>query len=790
MPGYLPQPPSPTTEFDLVGFSITPIKELTKANQEDLDLDLASLLSAVAFPPTGVVELAFDLRYLAIYDNSITGKQLVVALLCRLTFSPGLSDPKAVTDAFRHEFHELLSLHLEDYDYIVSPISQGDIWRFLEPFAPSEYVEIFRRVTRLRPLRMSSFQGHSPMSRAVDMLLRQPGQFCYSVNLQPYQIPKEISRELEMFGYDTPVLASDERDLQRDMLELGSLLGVSADGGVQPSSSTPYRMTLRVSSDKPISQYVINLLGAEVSGRRDYAFHRAEKDEFSGAITALRDARFFATRGEQEFAHLPESLRNLRRLFHVAEAQAAFRLPAERIATSRQRTFKIYTAPIANLPREGILLGHAEHPSHQEPVPVRIKAQDRRRHVYIVGKTGTGKSMLLLNMIKHDIETGKGVCVVDPHGDLVNQVLAHIPPARSSDLILFDVADTERSIGLNFIEATSKDESEKDFLVQEVIAMVMRTVDYNVEMYGPMAQQMTRLACLTLMDLDEPATLVEIPRLFANTGFREGVLRRVKDDEIRRRWDSEWEGKTEYQKHEILNYFTSKFEPFVNAPAVRNVVGQTHSAFDFKDVMDRGLILLVNLSRGAVGALNSFALGGMVISKLTWAAMRRAREPEEARRDFYLYVDEFQNFISDSFDTILSEARKYHLNLIIAHQHLGQLTAMGRMADRIERSVFGNVGTMAAFRVGTDAHRIADELGVPVTEGTLRSLQNRYFVAQLLVDDVPTTPFTVRTADYLRPSVSDEQIAGEMREHARLRNFLTAQVLTDIRSRWDRLEGR
>ncbi|TCC25392.1 type IV secretory system conjugative DNA transfer family protein [Kribbella speibonae] len=770
-------------DFDLVGFSITPSRALTTGEKQKLELDIASLLSSVAFPPPGIEDLAFDLRYLAISDKSLTGKQLIVVLLCRLNYAPEVADRKQTSSSFRREFSELLSLHLEEYDYRIVTIPAGDIWRYLKPFETVDYVELLRRVTNLRPLRMAKFQGQSPMSRAVDMLLRQPSQICLSVHLEPHPMSESESRELELYGYETDVLPSDDRDL-KDFRALLSEVDVGQRG-----TSTPFRIAIRIASDAAISQYVINLLGAEMSGRRDYSYYRPPEDKLEAAAEAMADLRFFSTEDDAKTSGLPESLRNLRHIFAVAEAQTAFRLPTERIATSRERTFRTYQAPVANLPREGLLLGTAEHPSYQEPLPVYLKTSDRRRHMYVVGKTGTGKSMLLLNTIAQDLNNGAGLCLVDPHGDLTQAVLQHIPRDRAEDLVIFDPADRQRVAGLNFLQATANgDDSEKDYLTQEIISMILRMVDYDIGMYGPIAQQMTRVACRTLMALDTPATLLEVPRLFSNPKFRAGVLRHIKDEELKNWWTNEWEAKTEYQKNEVLGYFTSKFEQFISAPAVRRVVGQAESSFDFKQIMDEGRILLVNLSRGRLGALNSSALGHMIVSKILWAATRRAWEPEASRRDFYLYVDEFQNFVSDSFDTILSEARKYRLNLIVAHQHLGQLHAMGRLGDRVERAVFGNAGTLITFRVGTDGGRIADELGTPADAGTLRSLQNRFCVAQLLVDDVPTTPFTMKTIDYSEPAQKDST-AGWLFEQARSKNPEVIDINAAIATRWSEMEA-
>lgn len=774
----------PVPEFDLVGFTITPSRALLGSDQERLDLDIGSLLASLAYPPPGVADLAFDLRYLAIADDSITGKQLVVALLCRLTFAADASDSKEIVRAFQREFHQLLRLHLDGYGYRVAAIKIDAIWNYLEPFTINDYVEITRRITKLRPLGMSRFQGRSPMSRAVDMLLRQPANTYLSVYLEPHPLASHDSRELEAYGFETDLLSKDDHDLR----SVRALLG---DDALATGTSTPFRMSVRLASDGAISQYLINLVGAEISGRRDYMFFRPSEADAQGDVRlALSELRFHTANADPALAELPSALRNLVHLFQVGEAQAAFRLPSERIATSRERTFETYPAPVANLPRTGLTLGMAEHPSYPDPLAVRLQKKDRRRHMYIVGKTGTGKSMLLLNMLVQDLESGAGLCLIDPHGDLVNALLPHIPASRASDVVLFDPADPERVAGLNFLQGSaSSDPAEKDFLVQEIIGMVLRMVDYNIEMYGPVGQQMTRMACLTLMAMPEPPTLLEVPRLFASKPFRAMVLKQVSDPELKRWWAQEWELKNEYQKQEILGWFTSKFEQFISAPQVRNVVGQARSTCEFEQVMDSGGILLANLSRGRLGALNSGALGSMLLSKLLWAATRRAWIPEEKRHDFYLYVDEFQNFITDSFETILSEARKYRLNLVIAHQHLGQLQAMGRLSNRIERAVFGNIGTMVSFRLGTDAFRVADEFGEPVATPSLRSLENRYAVAQLLVDDVPTVPFTMRTTDYTPPTAGEQAAGDAIRSAARSRNTLVDDINAEILRRQD-VEGQ
>jgi hypothetical protein len=766
--------------YDLVGYRITPARELSKADQSDLDVELQSLLASLAYNPPGVANTAFDLRYITTNDASIGGKTLSVILLCKLTFddkelpnSFAMSDTKASIRKFQAEFLELLTLHLEAYEYRIAPIDEADLLRCATPFEATEYVSLTRRPISASPFRLSRFAGSSTMSRIIDMMIRQQQQLCLSVYVEPYMLDEDERQSLRLFGFESDLLGRNDS-------ELSTLLGLE-DEAVQRSSRI-FRLAVRIASDHPVSQYLINLLGSEFTGRGDFGFHRANDEEMAEATQALSDVAFHSLM-EVDEDKIPDSLMQLAHLAPANEASAVFRVPTERIATSRERLFKTFPAPVANLPADGLLLGYAEHPSYQEKLGVRLQTEDRRRHTYVVGKTGTGKSIMLLNMVKQDLDSDAGLCLVDPHGDLISAVMQHIPDHRIDDVVLLDPSDPDRVAGLNFLEASAEDDaSEKDFLVQEVISMIIRMVDYNVEMYGPLGQQMTRMACLTLMGLPEKATLIEVPLLFSNVEYLKSVLARLEDEELKHWWQNEWMRKTDVQRNEVLGWFTSKFQSFVSAPSVRRVVGQSESTFDIRDVMDRGKILLVNLSRGRVGGLNSALLGSMVVSKILWAATQRAWQPQESRRDFYLYVDEFQNFITDNFETILSEARKYRLNLIVAHQHLAQLRAMGRLGDRVERSIFGNIGTILTFRLGTDASALANELGKPVDADTLRSLENRFAVAQLLVDDVPTTPFTMRTADYAaEPDGYDR--TEKVLEAARCRNTEVSQIEAAIRDR-------
>src|SRR5579872_2047054 len=402
---------------------------------------------------------------------------------------------------------------------------------------------------------------------------------------------------------------------------------------------------------------------------------------------------------------------NSNTILNTEELVSIWHLPTPYIETPNIKwlTSKRAPAPI-NIPREGLLLGY--NTFRNVKTEVHIQRDDRRRHMYVIGRTGTGKSELLRNMAIKDIQAGEGLCVVDPHGDLVEGILQHIPKERAEDVILFEPFDTERPMGLNILEVHS--EEEKDFAVQEMISIFYKLVT-DPQMLGPMFEHNMRNAMLTLMaDRDYPGAITDIPKIFTDTEFQKYKVSKVADIVVRNFWEKEMGKTSDFHKSEMLGYLISKVGRFVENSMMRNIVGQAKSSFDFREVMDTGKILLLNLAKGKTGEINAKLIGLIIVSKLQMAALSRADMPEEKRRDFYLYVDEFQNFITDSFSTILSEARKYRLNLIIAHQYLAQLEqsagSQGAGTQSLQDAVFGNAGTEICFRIGVeDAETMAKE---------------------------------------------------------------------------------
>jgi len=395
-------------------------------------------------------------------------------------------------------------------------------------------------------------------------------------------------------------------------------------------------------------------------------------------------------------------------------------------------------APPDDLPKEGIVLGRNVYRGTENMI--RIKEDDRRRHIYCIGKTGTGKTTWMQNLALQDILRGHGVCVIDPHGDMIDWLMTRIPKERVDDVIHFYPPDLERPMGLNMLEAGSA--SQKDMVVAEMISIFYKLFDPTGanQVIGPMFEHYMRNAMLALLADDETgATLIEIPRMFTDKEFREYKLSKITDPAVRQFWVQEYpQSQRGQQSADMLSYVISKIGRFLSNEMMRNIVGQARSAFDIRRVMDDSKILLVNLAKGLTGDINSNLLGFILVSKIQMAALSRADVPESERKDFYLYIDEFQNVTTDSVATILSEARKYHLNLVVAHQFVAQLE------EKIRDAVLGNVGTMVSFRIGApDTEVIGKEFAPAVSENDLLNIENRNAYIKLMVDGAATKPFNL-----------------------------------------------
>jgi len=426
---------------------------------------------------------------------------------------------------------------------------------------------------------------------------------------------------------------------------------------------------------------------------------------------------------------------------------------------------KKFAAP-THIPNEGLLLG--ENIYREQVNKIYIKDSDRRRHVYIIGMTGTGKSTLMEEMAKQDIINGKGVCVIDPHGTLIENILPCIPQERIEDVIIFDPSDVERPIGLNMLEAEGPDQM--DFAIQEMISIFYKLVT-DPSMIGPMFEHNMRNAMLTLMsDKESPGTIAEIPRIFTDPDFQKYKLTKVTDPMVRSFWEKEMAKTSDFHKSEMLGYLISKVGRFIENSMIRNIIGQPASGFNIRDIMDNKKILLVNLCKGKVGEVNSNLLGLIIVSKLQMAALARADTPESERDDFYLYIDEFQNFITESISTILAEARKYKLDLTLAHQYLGQLSGGASVegksfGDKIRDAIFGNIGTIISYRIGVeDTETIAKQFAPVISEYDLMNIEKFNAYIRLLVDNQATRAFNMAAYP---PTLGDKTIVPKIKEYSR-----------------------
>jgi len=363
-----------------------------------------------------------------------------------------------------------------------------------------------------------------------------------------------------------------------------------------------------------------------------------------------------------------------------------------------------------------------------------IKTDDRRRHMYLIGKTGMGKSTAMENMIIHDIRKGRGVAVIDPLGDLVEKIIDFVPPYRINDIIYFNPADLDFPIAFNVLEAV--DPSHRHLVASGLIAVFKKIW---VDSWGPRLEYVLRNTILALLEYPG-STLLGVTRLLIDKKYRNKVIRKITDPIVRSFWVDEYSAYSNQFRTEAISPIQNKVGQFLSSSVIRNIVGQPKSTIDMRDVMDNGKILLLNLSKGRIGEDNSSLLGAMMITKLQLAAMSRVDVPEDQRRDFYLYVDEFQNFATESFATILSEARKYHLNLIIAHQYIEQLD------EKVQAAVFGNVGTIVCFRVGAaDAEALVKEFEPIFEETDLVNLTKYDVYLKLMIDGVSSDPFSATT---------------------------------------------
>jgi hypothetical protein len=525
----------------------------------------------------------------------------------------------------------------------------------------------------------------------------------------------------------------------------------------QKVSQPLFEVNLRILSSAPTENRALEILNQ---------FQTAFDQFNSPVLNQLKFKRMSGRNLKKLFYRFSFRIFNERETMLLSSGELAgiFHFPWQTISTPYIKWLKAKQAPPpSNLPEKGgVIIGKSSFRGEEKTVS--LLKEDRRRHLYIIGQTGTGKSVLLQEMMRQDIEAGEGVALIDPHGDLAEKMLGLIPSSRIEDVIYFDPSDTERPLGLNMLEYDPKFPESKTFVVNELLEIFEKL--YNLKAMGfggPMFEQYMRNALLLVMeDPSSGSTLIEIPRVLSDVNFRKYKLSKCKNIIVKNFWELEAEkAGGEAALANMVPYITSKMNLFIANDLVRPIIAQQESSFNFREVMDKRKILICNLSKGKLGDINSYLLGMIIISKLLIAAFSRIDTLEEERKDFYLYIDEFQNVTTRTITTALAEARKYRLNLILSHQFIGQLD------EETRKAIFGNIGSMLAFRVGPeDAKFLVNEFQPVFDETDLINFDNYNAALKLLIRGETSKPFNIIT---FPPTKENPEIKRLAKEYSRMK---------------------
>ena len=525
----------------------------------------------------------------------------------------------------------------------------------------------------------------------------------------------------------------------------------------KPGFETTIRMVVSSNTKESAEAHLSNLTSS-------FSQYNSDHNSFTKVKTRLK--KLFMI----DFIYRYQPLFGAKSILSTEELATIYHFPNKSVETPHIFWLNAKRAPApALIPRTGLFLGKSIYRGVTRPVY--ISEDDRLRHTYIIGKTGVGKSELLIEMIMQDIRAGKGVCFIDPH-DTVEKIMEMIPPERAEDVIYFNPSDTQRPMGLNMIEA--KTEEEKHFITTSIVGLMYKLYDpHKTGIIGPRFEHAIRNAMLTVMS--EPGnTFVEVVRVLTDARYVQELLPKVKDPIVRRYWTDQIAQTSDFHKSEVLDYIVSKFGRFVTNKMMRNIIGQSESAFNFRKVMDEGKILLINLAKGRIGEENSQFLGLILVPKILIGAMSRQDVPEEQRKPFYLYVDEFQNFATPDFAQILSEARKFGLALTVANQFIGQ------MEEEVKNAIFGNVGTLVSFRVGVnDANYLQHEYQPVFSETDLINVERFNAYIKTIVNNEPVQPFSLDlTKDMSKAKEARSVKMAEMvKQLSRLKYARDAQVI-------------
>ncbi len=521
----------------------------------------------------------------------------------------------------------------------------------------------------------------------------------------------------------------ESQEVKSEDKQLSSVEQASVDAIEDKTRYPAYETLIRVVASSSTAARAQAIMNNVVSAFA--LFDSAQNNGFK--FTVSKNLEEFVT--AYIFRFFPQEI--TQNVLNTVELATIFHLPSQHsIPTSQvqRQAIKQVDGP-TQLMDEGFLLGVNEFRGTKKPI--RLGQKDRRRHVYMIGQTGVGKTGFLQNLAFQDMMDGRGFAFIDPHGDVVEELLGMVPKERVEDVIYFSPGDMEMPVGLNLFEFDNQDQ--RDFIIQETIAMLYKLYDPgHTGIIGPRFESWFRNAALTVMADPNGSSFLDVQQVFIDQAFADEKIKHVKTQTVLDFWNKEMAQTTESAKGEMLGWFASKFGAFLANDMMRNIIGQTKSGFNLREIMDNKKILLVNLSKGRTGELNSQLLGMIFVMKFNAAAMGRADMPESERQDFSLYVDEFQNFATDSFATILSEARKYRLSLILANQFMTQLT------DQIREAILGNIGTVISGRIGiTDAEVLVKKFSPTFDAEDLTRMPNFQTIASVMIQDVPSSAFSM-----------------------------------------------
>lgn len=514
------------------------------------------------------------------------------------------------------------------------------------------------------------------------------------------------------------------------------------------------KSTIMATNIRIIASAETELRSKQILGEIESSFNQFTESDRNGFVfnhptgTSLSNLiHDFSYRIFSDNYKMPLNLKELSTIFHFPYGVISPQL--------KQARAGIAPAPI-EMGNEGILLGINNY--HGKDTEIRMGREDRLRHMYVIGQTGTGKTTILKNMIAQDIKNGEGCCFIDPHGSDIEDILSYIPKERIDDVIYFDPAYTARPMGLNMLEYDPNYPEQKTFVVNELMGIFNKLFDMKTS-GGPMFEQYFKNSAFLVMEHPESgATLLEISRVLSDKAFRDMKLSHCKNPIISQFWKNAEQTTGDQSIANFVPYITSKFDNFISNDIMRPVVLQEKSVFNFREIMDNKKILLVNLSKGRLGEINANLIGLLLVGKIQMAAMSRVDMLGKPMNDFYLYIDEFQNVTTDSIASILSEARKYRLSLTIAHQYISQLE------ENIKNAVFGNVGSMAVYRVSTeDANFVEQKFKPTFTSSDIMKLDNFNSYVSMLVNGTPTKPFSMTSHWSLTPKGNTE-IVGKIKE--------------------------